>query len=185
MPQEQFDELLRFFKVLGNESRLKILGLLAAQERSVGELSDLLDVKEPTVSHHLAAMKELGLVTMRADGNARLYQLDTQFLIQMSKDVFSQESLATLVDDTAVDAWEQKVLRSFLDGEQIKAIPSQYKKQRVLMAWMAERFERGVRYEEREVNEIIKRHYNDYAWFRRALVDHQFMARDKGVYWRL
>lgn len=183
--QKQFAQLLRFFKVLGNESRLKILGLLADQERSVGELSDLLAVKEPTVSHHLAAMKDLGLVHMRADGNARLYQLDTTFLAQMSKDIFSQENLATLVDDTAVDAWEQKVLHTFLDGDQVKAIPSQYKKQRVLLTWMVEKFEPGMRYEEREVNEIIKRYHDDYAWFRRALVDHQFMTREKGIYWRL
>ena len=42
MSEEQFQQLLSFFKVLGNESRLKILGLLATQERSVGELAALL-----------------------------------------------------------------------------------------------------------------------------------------------
>lgn len=185
MSDKPFDQLLRFFKVLGNESRLKLLGLLAGGERSVGELAEMLDVKEPTVSHHLAMMKELGLVSVRADGNARLYQLDTRVLEQMSRDVFSQDNLAQLVDDTAVDAWELKVLRAFLDGETIKAIPAQYKKQRVLIAWMAAKFAPGERYTEAEVNDVIKRHHADYAWFRRAMVDHQFMARDKGIYWRL
>ncbi len=185
MSQEQFDQLLRFFKVLGNESRLKILGLLADQERSVGELAEMLSVKEPTVSHHLSQMKELGLVHVRADGNARLYQLDTRFLEQMSKEIFSQQQLATLVDDTAVDAWEQKVLRTFLDGDQIWSIPSQYKKQRVLLAWIANKFEKDVRYTEKEVNNIIKKHHADYAWFRRSLIDHKFMERERGIYWRV
>lgn len=66
MSNDQFQRLLNFFKVLGNESRLKILGLLANQERSVGELAALLELREPTVSHHLATMKELGLINVQA-----------------------------------------------------------------------------------------------------------------------
>ncbi|HEX6384261.1 MAG TPA: metalloregulator ArsR/SmtB family transcription factor [Anaerolineae bacterium] len=185
MVQEKFDSLLEFFKVLGNESRLKILGLLANEERSVGELAETLGVKEPTVSHHLAMMKGLGLVSMRAEGNVRVYQLNTRFLEEMNKDIFTQENLATLIDDTAVDAWERKVLQNFLDGERIKAIPAQYKKQQAILKWLANKFEMGIRYPESEVNEIIKRHHPDSAWFRRSLVDQKFMAREKGVYWRL
>lgn len=185
MIQEQFDTLLNFFKVLANESRLKILGLLANQERSVGELADLLEVKEPTVSHHLAMMKELGLVNMRAEGNTRIYWLNTQALEAMSKDVLSQSNLATLVGDTADDAWERKVLQSFLNGERIKAIPAQQKKQLVLLHWLVEKFEPGRQYTEREVNDIIKQHHEDSAWFRRSFIDHRLMARDKGIYWRL
>ncbi|MCA9964369.1 MAG: winged helix-turn-helix transcriptional regulator, partial [Anaerolineales bacterium] len=59
---ERFEQLLQFFKVLGNKNRLQILGLLANEERNVGELALMLDLKEPTVSHHLALLKELGLV---------------------------------------------------------------------------------------------------------------------------
>lgn len=185
MDQENFDSLLEFFKVLGNESRLKILGLLANEERSVGELAETLELKEPTISHHLALMKGLGLVTMRAEGNVRVYQLNTRLLEKMNKDIFTQENLATLIDDTAVDAWERKVLQNFLDGERVKAIPAQYKKQRAILKWLVNKFEVDVRYPEAEVNEIIKRHHRDSAWFRRSLVDQKFMAREKGIYWRL
>jgi hypothetical protein len=184
MDQENFDSLLEFFKVLGNESRLKILGLLANQERSVGELADTLGVKEPTVSHHLAMMKALGLVTMRAEGNVRIYQLNARSLEKKNKDIFTQENLATLIDETAVDAWERKVLQNFLDGERIKAIPAQYKKQQAILKWLVDKFEVGVRYPEAEVNEIIKRHHPDSAWFRRSFIDQKLMAREKGVYWR-
>lgn len=184
MDQENFNTLLEFFKVLGNESRLKILGLLANDDRSVGEIAETLGLKEPTVSHHLAMMKRLGLVTMRAEGNVRVYQLNTRFLEAMNKDIFAQENLATLIDGTAVDAWERKVLQTFLDGERIKAIPAQYKKQRAILKWLVNKFEVGVRYPEAEVNEIIKQHHRDSAWFRRSLVDQKFMAREKGVYWR-
>ena len=70
--QAQFQQLLRFFKALANESRLKIVGILANREATVGDLADLLDLRAPTVSHHLAVLKELGLVRMRAEGNAHI-----------------------------------------------------------------------------------------------------------------
>jgi DNA-binding transcriptional ArsR family regulator len=44
MSDEKFALLLQFFKVIGNESRLKIIGLLANGERNVGELAELLDL---------------------------------------------------------------------------------------------------------------------------------------------
>ena len=60
MPEETFNMLLEFFKALGNESRLKIIGLLANREYTVGDLAGELDLKEPTVSQHLSPLaKEL------------------------------------------------------------------------------------------------------------------------------
>ncbi len=187
MSQDQFETLLRFFKVLGNESRLKILGLLANDERSVGELAVLLDLREPTISHHLAAMKELGLVDVRAEGNNRIYWLNSQFLEGMSKDMFSQSNLATLVDDEETStAWEDKVLRVYMDGNRIKQIPSKRKKERVILQWLADQFEMDRQYYELDLNEIIKQFHPDAAYWRRALVVEQFMARDNhNMYWRL
>ena len=102
--QETFNQLLQFFKVLGNESRLKILGLLANGERSVGELAALLDVREPTVSHHLAMMKKLNLVKAYADGTTRIYSLNAQALDAMNRDIFSQKNLATLIGEESENA---------------------------------------------------------------------------------
>lgn len=185
MEPEKFNTLLQFFKVLANESRLKILGLLANEERSVGELAELLEVKEPTVSHHLSMMKEMGVVEVRAEGNTRIYQLNVKLLEGMNKEMFTQSNLATLVDDTAADAWDEKVLKNFLEDGRIKAIPAQYKKQQVILSWMLAKFEKDVRYSEKEVNEIIKQYHPDSAWFRRSFIDHKLMTREKGIYWRI
>ena len=68
MTEADQTSLLAFFKAMANESRLKIVGLLAQRERSVQELAELLALKEPTVSHHLAVLKDLGLVSVRAEG---------------------------------------------------------------------------------------------------------------------
>jgi hypothetical protein len=184
MTQDQFATLLKFFKVLGNDSRLKILGLLAMEERNVGELAELLGLKEPTISHHLAMMKELGLVKGRAEGNLRIYWLDTRFLESMNRDLFSKASLSSLVDVEIENLWEKKVLQSFLDGDRIKQIPARQNKQLVVLKWLVDQLEADRRYPEAELNEILKRYHDDYASLRRYLIDHRLMEREKGVYWR-
>jgi DNA-binding transcriptional ArsR family regulator len=185
MTQENFDKLLQFFKVLGNESRLKILGLLANDERTVGELAKLLDVKEPTISHHLAMMKDLGLVDGRAEGNERIYRLENRFLETMSKDIFSQDNLAMLVDNEAENAWEQKVLQTFVEDGRITAIPTRYKKRQVILHWLVDKFERDRQYTEKELSEMLQAYHPDYAALRRYFIDTGLMAREKGIYWRL
>lgn len=185
MSEEQFAALLQFFKVLGNESRLKILGLLANQERSVGELAEYLELREPTVSHHLAVMKEMGLVDARAAGNTRIYRLDTRILEKMSRDIFSQENLATLVTPAETgDAWEQKVFRAYVEGERLKQIPTQQKKRLVILRWLVEKFEQDVTYTEKEVSERLRQYHPDYAALRRYMVENRLMARENGRYWR-
>lgn len=78
MAPADFHTLLRFFKVLANENRLKLVGILSTQECSVEELATLLKLQEPTVSHHLNKLKELHLVEMRPEGNTHLYRLNNQ-----------------------------------------------------------------------------------------------------------
>ena len=185
MGQEKFQQLLNFFKALANESRLKIVGILANRECSVGDLADLLDLREPTVSHHLAKLKELGLVRMHTEGNVHVYWLNEDALIKMNKDIFSAQNMATLVKNVDEQSWQAKVLRTFIIDGRLAQIPARHKKRLVILKWLVEKFEPGVRYSEPEVNEIIKRHHPDTAALRRYLIDHKFMQRERGVYWRL
>ena len=193
MKQEQFQTLLQFFKVLADESRLKILGILANQECSVEELAALMQLKEPTVSHHLARLKELNLVTMRPEGNSRIYQLDSEVLQSISKEILSPEKIASLAEDVDTEAWESKVLRNYLERDinsnegtqRIKEIPASRKKRLVILKWLVSKFEFGINYSEREVNDIINLYHPDYATLRRELISYKLMQRDNGVYWRL
>ncbi len=185
MEREGFHTLLRFFKALSDESRLKILGILANRECSVGELAALLDLKEPTVSHHLARLKELGLVRMRPEGNTHVYWLDGEALRQINREILTPEKIFTLVDNVEGEVWERKVLQNFLEGERLKEIPASPKKRRVILKWLAAQFEPGVHYPEAAVNEIIQRYHPDYATLRREMVDNRLMQRENGIYWRV
>jgi hypothetical protein len=76
------------------------------------------------------------------------------------------------------------VLEPYLRDGRIIQIPRQRKKRLVLLDLLAQEFEPGVRYSEREVNEVLARFHEDTAALRRYLVDDEFMERDAGVYWR-
>ena len=66
---------LRLHRALGDESRLRILKLLAERDRYMTEISNELELRKPTVSHHLAALRSAGLVTVTAQGNMTYYSL--------------------------------------------------------------------------------------------------------------
>ena len=91
------------------------------------ELAILLELKEPTVSHHLSRLKELGLVRMRADGNTHFYRLDGMALRSMNREVFTPEKMASLVEDEGSKTWEDKVLGNFVEGRHLKQIPASRK----------------------------------------------------------
>ena len=63
------------FEVLAEPSRRRILDLLRAEERSVGQLVDQLALSQPAVSKHLRVLREAGLVTVRVDAQRRCYRL--------------------------------------------------------------------------------------------------------------
>ena len=69
------DLLAKYFRVLGDPIRLRILGLVAGQERSVGELAGLLGESQPKVSNHLACLRWCGFVTTRREHRTVYYRV--------------------------------------------------------------------------------------------------------------
>ncbi|NJO42915.1 MAG: metalloregulator ArsR/SmtB family transcription factor [Cyanobacteria bacterium CRU_2_1] len=184
MESPDMQTLLSFFKIMANGSRLKLVGVLAQRECSVEELATLLSLKEPTISHHLAKLRELGLVQMRPDRNTHLYCLDTDALNTLNKAMLTSTSIASLTD-VEPEAWEKKVLRTYLEDNCLKKIPASHKKRWIILKWLVGQFEPDVTYPEKAVNEIIQQFHPDSATLRRELIDYQMMQRENGVYWRL
>jgi DNA-binding transcriptional ArsR family regulator len=69
------DEASALLKALSNRHRLIIVCQLTEKERSVGELADLLKIRDSTVSQHLALLRKDGLVTARRDGQTIWYSI--------------------------------------------------------------------------------------------------------------
>jgi hypothetical protein len=78
-----------------------------------------------------------------------------------------------------------RVLRNFMTADgRLHTIPSKRAKRLIVLDHIAQSFEPGRTYQEREVNAIIERFHPDYAALRRYLVDDQFLTREDNVYWR-
>jgi DNA-binding transcriptional ArsR family regulator len=66
---------IRLYRALGDESRLRILKLLAEGDRYLTEIANELDLSKPTIKHHLALLRSAGLVTVTNEGNMTYYSL--------------------------------------------------------------------------------------------------------------
>jgi len=73
-----FNNPVIFAKALADETRQKIMNLVCCQWLSVNEVVEQLDVSQPTVSHHLAILREAGLVNVREEGKQTFYSLNQE-----------------------------------------------------------------------------------------------------------
>jgi ArsR family transcriptional regulator len=69
-------DLVPFFKAFSNPTRALIIEFLLGGERCVCEMTGPLDQSQPLVSHHLALLREAGLLRMRNEGTRTYYSID-------------------------------------------------------------------------------------------------------------
>lgn len=188
-------ELLEYIKVLGDENRLTMLALLRDEYR-VGDLAAQLGISEPTTSHHLSRLREVGLVNLRVEGNQRIYRLNTSHLKRfkhLAQDIENADlspapaNDLSWVDDLPLElsATDRKVFRDYTQQGRLMQIPVKQPKLMVILRWLATRFQPGVKYTEKEVNEIISAVHGDFATLRRELVNFGFIRRERAgtTYW--
>ena len=71
------------FAIIAEPSRRAILSLLAASERSVGDIEEELNLSQPSVSKHLRVLREAGFVESRVDAQRRLYRIKPEPLMEI------------------------------------------------------------------------------------------------------
>ena len=93
-----------FAKALADEPRQKIMTLCCCASLSVNEIVEKLDVSQPTVSHHLAILREAGLVDARDEGKQTFYSLNQeriavccgQIMIKFAPETEAAETIKSL-----------------------------------------------------------------------------------------
>ena len=78
----------------------------------------------------------------------------------------------------------ERILRRFLRDGKLTGIPARRSQRRVVLDYVAQLFEPGRHYSEREVGDVLRPFHPDVAAMRRYLVDEEFMDRSGGEYWR-
>jgi len=179
-------ELLNFFKALADANRLKIVGLLSQQDLTVEQLAEMLDLSPSTVSHHLTRLSKAGLVTARAESYYNIYHLEVNELEAMSKRLLARQDLPEVTQEIDLEAYDRKVIKNYSNPDgSLKTIPTQFKKLIAVLRYVVKAFEPGLRYSEKQVNEILLRYNEDYAQLRRELVEQGYLCRQGGggEYW--
>lgn len=169
------------FRALSHPARLTLLRLVWHEPLSGEALARLMNLAPATVSHHLAALAEAGLTTVRQQGHHRLVAANHAALNMTLGALIRGEVNAP----TAEDPYRDRVLRAFLKDGKLTHIPAQRKKRDVILHELASLFEPGRTYTEREVSDALAEFHPDFFTLRRELVGLGLLAREQGVYWRV
>ncbi|OWQ96357.1 ArsR/SmtB family transcription factor [Sphingopyxis witflariensis] len=77
------EELVDVLKALAHPVRLRIMQALTGAERNVGEIDEAADIGQPTLSQHLAVLRNAGLVKTRKDAKLVYYRIDDSRLAKV------------------------------------------------------------------------------------------------------
>lgn len=177
-------EVLPLFRALADETRIRIAALVSVRALSVEEIAAATNLKSPTVSHHLAILRAAGLVEARREQYYTLYRFTRQPLLDALQRVSASPEQAPPGDE--LTRYDRQVLADYLVDGRLKTIPVQRKKREVILRFLAERFDAGKPYSEKDVNQILVEFHDDVATLRRELVSGPLplLRREKGEYWK-
>ncbi len=188
-PIERAELLLRLGG-LGDEARLGVLEMFAEQDEiAAQEIITRLDLSQSSVSRHLKQLSPY-LVESRGDGANKRYRLSPaqiDLTFRAVKQILDPEPRPSDAPDLIGDAGD---LRRFMDRQgRITQFPVRSRDKLLVLEYVVTRFEPGLSYTEKEVNDVINRQisFGDFVTLRRALVDEHFLGRtrDGSRYWRV
>ncbi|CAH0121388.1 hypothetical protein PAE9249_03916 [Paenibacillus sp. CECT 9249] len=184
----QLEKLVKYYKALADRNRIRMLILLAQGELNGLALAEKLAITPATVTHHIAKLREAGLIMERREKNTSYYGVNHYLLKQTDRallHLLEQQRTGFAPEERSEKnvKLRQSVLRSFLasDGT-LKQIPAQLKKKLIVLEYLVSGLEMGQKYKEREINEWIKKVHPDFATIRREFVMHHYMYRENDMY---
>ncbi len=150
---------------------------MVLERSSLESITRITGMEKKAVTRALARLVTGGLVTHDSVDGYRISLGQLQALAQ---------AVSERVSEAGIDAPPEQasVLRAFFKGDRLTSVPVARAKRLIVLDYLAQSFEPGRRYPERDVNEILSRFHDDYATLRRYLVDEGFLSRERGRYWR-
>ena len=163
--------------LLADAHRRRVVAAIELGARHLDDVIASTGLTATQVGKALGRLVESGLVTQSDVGLA----LATDVFQQAARRA-NQRPPSDEFDDVPEEA--RKVLRAFVVNGRLQSIPVAAGKRMMLLDWLAQEFEPGQKYSEQMVNLMLGRRYADTAALRRHLVDHGFLDRADGQYWR-
>ena len=178
-------QALALFKCLADRSRLQILKSLAMEDMYVERLAERLGLTPPTISFHLKKLSDAGAVKSYKTQYYTMYALEKSVFMTSILDLIQEKSDDAELQRQRDEAYRKKVLDSFFAYGKLKSIPTQKKKERIVLEELVKAFEPGRQYSEREVNIILADYHDDFCTLRRDMIGEKLLDRDHQVYWRV
>jgi Fe2+ or Zn2+ uptake regulation protein len=191
---------LALLKALAAPPRLNIIGVLAGrngQQVSMEELAELCQKPAATLERDLRQLAEIGIIQILEWSEAKPGREPTPALICFNSEYLKTipQIIGTLHKITiAISPAQEKpkldertqTLERFMKNGRLLGLPVQIKRQMYIYEEVANRFEPGRTYPEREVDAILKDIYEyDYVTLRRSLIDFHYLTRAAGIYQRV
>ena len=164
--------------LLADGDRLRVFAAVVLGNETVADIRSVTGLSARATGTALSRLVQSGLLAEDKRG----YHVDEHELRAAAR-----ARAATEVDEHDGAPREQaRVLRAFFKDGRLQSIPVSHTKRQVVLDALAQDFEPGTRYSEKQVNLIIGKRFADTASLRRYLVDEGFLEREGGGgrYWR-
>jgi DNA-binding transcriptional ArsR family regulator len=165
--------------LLADETRRRVLAALVLGSATPADIRMATGLGTRAVATALARLVDAELVVRDADGTHHL--LGEAFRLAAIAAAPSRSEPDPTGD---VPEDEARVLRTCFRGGRLVRIPTKHSQRRIVLDRLAQEFEVGQHYSERQVNATLRRFHDDVAALRRYLVDDGFLDRAAGEYWR-
>ena len=164
--------------LLADDDRLRVVAALALDVSDPGEVAARAGLDVRRAGRALARLTSAGLVEQEGSG----YRLVRERFREALQSAPSEDAAPVLDSGLGPDA--DRVLATFLRNGKLTSIPVHRSKRLVVLDYLANRFEVGVAFPEKDVNGMLREFHPDVAALRRYLVDEGFLSRRDGFYWR-
>ena len=184
--EEQIPDPRRLTALLADPVRLRVYAALVLSPAQGGaqppELAEASGVPARDVVKALARFEEVRLAARLTPEQGGGWRATPETLRAAAE--ASARQREELPGPGVDDPQTATTLRGFFSRGRLTHVPLAHVKRMVVLDYLAQSFEPGVRYPEAEVNEILSKFHDDYAALRRYLVDADFLGRSENFYWR-
>lgn len=178
-------EAIQLFKCLADKSRLQILKSLVIEDMYVERLAERLGLSAPTISFHLKKLSDAGAVSAYKNQYYMMYSLNREIFQTSMLEILQIQSDEAQKQEQRDADYRQRVINSFFEYGKLRTIPTQRKKERIILEVIVEAFEYDRMYSEREVNIIIADFHDDFCTIRRDMISERLLGRNGMEYWRM
>jgi len=167
-------------RLLAEPDRRRVVAALILESGDLRYLATATGLDVRTLVNATSRLTRSGLVEEGSDGH---FVVIEQAFKQAAQPGPQTTSAGEASNEAGASEYEKVLSQCFRDGRLVH-LPRKRSKRLIVLDHLAQQFEPGIRYSERQVNSVLRHYDDDVATLRRYLIDNMFLDRAAGEYWR-